>query len=76
MRRAATDGRLVADSSASAIVIAASPRLAPAKRNGSRSHRGDLWFTQGSVLNAVGVSVISSARVRPARFVVLSPSPT
>ena len=34
------------------------------------------WFTQGSRVSSVSAPVSRSASVRPARFVVLSPSPT
>ncbi len=67
-------------SAASARRAAARAALTPIHRNGSGSHRRERWPTHGrrtsSWSRSSSLSVMSAARVRPARFVVATPSPT
>src|SRR5680860_873987 len=70
------EGRPVLCSSASARPMTPSVRLTAIQRSGSGSHFRDLWLTQGRLVRSESVSVIKSARVRPARLVVETPSPT
>lgn len=51
--RAATDGRFVSPSSASAAVMARRPAFTPSQRSGSGSHRRDRCPTQGSTVSGV-----------------------
>ena len=51
-------------------------RFTPTYRNGSRSHGGERCPTHGSRTRSVSRERTRSAIVRPARFVVLTPSPT
>ena len=75
-RAARRDGRPVRASSASAAPIMRRPRLMPSQRSGSGSQRGERWPTQGSRTRSVSAPMIRSHSVRPARFVVPTPSPT
>ena len=52
------------------------PALMPSHRSGSGSQRRDRWPTHGRAVSSDVVSVMRSARVRPARFAVPTPSPT
>ena len=63
-------------SAASARPATRSPALIPSQRSGSGSHLRDRCPTQGSSTRSVARPVIRSARVRPARLVVATPSPT
>ena len=74
--RATTLGGRVSRSSASASVIARSPALMPSQRSGSGSHDRERWPTHGSRVSSVSRPRTRSRRVRPARLVVLTPSPT
>ena len=48
----------------------------PSQRSGSGSHLRLWWSTHGSDVKGVDAPVIKSASVRPATFVVETPSPT
>ncbi len=74
--RATRLGRPVRRSSASARAIARSPALMPSHRSGSGSQRGERWPTHGRCTSGVSRPSTRSASVRPARFVVPTPSPT
>ena len=50
--------------------------LMPSQRSGSGSHCGDSWPTHGRCVMSVSRPRTRSASVRPARFVVETPSPT
>ena len=50
--------------------------LMPSHRSGSGSHCLERWLTHGSETRSVSRRRIRSARVRPARLVVVTPSPT
>ena len=76
MKSAAFDGRPVLASCRSARLITLSPPFSPSQRSGSGSHCGDRWPTHGSRTISLSMPVIRSANVRPARFVVDTPSPT
>ena len=64
------------DSSRSAAVKARRVAFTPSHRNGSGSHAGERWLTHGSRVSSVSRSSTRSRRVRPARLVVATPSPT
>ncbi len=51
-------------------------RFAPTNRSGSGSHDRERWFTHGKSVSSESTPVSKSVIVRPARLVVLSPSPT
>ncbi len=74
--RARRLGRRVSDSSVSARVMARRPALMPSQRSGSGSQAGERWPTHGSRTSSVSRPSTRSRRVRPARFVVATPSPT
>ena len=76
MNSAAFDGRPVRASWRSARLMTCSPALSPSHRSGSGSHSGEWCPTHGRRVISLSVPVIRSASVRPARFVVETPSPT
>ena len=58
------------------VPIARRPALTPSQRSGSGSQRGERWSTHGSGSARCPARGSRSASVRPARFVVPTPSPT
>jgi hypothetical protein len=60
----------------SALDMRRRPAFTPSQRSGSGSHEREEWPTQGSRVSPFSCEVISCASVRPARFVVATPSPT
>src|SRR5664280_346490 len=70
------DGRPLRASASSALAIAFSDALTPSQRSGSGSHSLDLWLTHGRRVSSVSSPRMRSLRVRPARLVVATPSPT
>ena len=60
----------------SALDIRSRPPFTPSQRSGSGSHEREEWPTHGSRVSSLSCEVISCASVRPARFVVATPSPT
>ena len=69
-------GLPVRSSVRSELVISSRPPFTPSHLSGSGSHRRDVWPTHGSRVSSLSCDVISCASVRPARFVVATPSPT